>query len=198
MPNHILTFDFTAPVQTWEEGVTSDGTLCHSTWKKRSVIAGNMPIICQKPIAEMQPLFWDDGFGGKRGKKKPEGISGTRISKVYITPRVAFVFIQLFISLLQVIIILSANEPPVFQRASEKIQTNAEASVSCEAQNSPVFFLFLKNLSSFTDRCVFKPCLGSPPQRDLSTFSVSRSKVLLINYHIRMMILTMMMMQGDF
>lgn len=91
---------------------------------------------------QLQPLFWDDGFGGKRGKKELEGISGTRISKVYITPRVAFVFIQLFISLLQVIIILSANEPPMFQRASEKIQTNAEASVSCEAQNSPVFFFF--------------------------------------------------------
>lgn len=77
----------------------------------------------------------------KGEKKEPEGISGTRISKVYITPRVAFLFIQLFISVLQVIIILSANEPPVFQRASEKIQTNAEASVSCEAQNSSVFFL---------------------------------------------------------
>lgn len=119
-----------------------------------------------------------------KGEKEPEGIS-----KVYITPRVAFVFIQLFITLLQVIIILPANEPPVFQRASEKIQTNAEALVSCEAQNSPVFFFFHLQ----TD------VLSSPLSANLlREISVSRSKVLLINYHISMMILTMMMMQGDF
>lgn len=164
--------------------------------KKRSVVVVNVSIICQKPIADVTSLlgWW---IWRQKGKKEPEGISGTSISKVYITPRVAFVFIQLFISLLQVIIILSANEPPVFLLVSEKIQTHTKASVSCEAQNSPVFFL-KKNLSSFTDTCVFKPSLGWPPQRDLSTFSVSWSKVLLINYHIRMMIFTIMMTQGDF
>lgn len=54
-------------------------------------------------------------------KKRTWGDFWTKISKVSITPHIVFVFIQLL--LLQVIITLSANEPPVLKCIRENPNT---------------------------------------------------------------------------